>query len=85
MSGGGRSRRGFAARPRSADAWIAAPEASEPSPRRNANSARLTIDVTPDLRRRLKLAALQRGITLADLVRAMLAEAFPEDDQGRAP
>src|SRR3546814_4276773 len=59
-------RTGFASRPGAADAWIAGPEGAEaptaPSP--PVNSARLTIDVTPQLRQRLKLAALQRGATV---------------------
>ncbi len=62
---------GFAARPGAADRWIKAaePVALPPS---DAFTARLTIDVTPDTRRRLKRAALDRGTTLADLVRALI-------------
>lgn len=85
MNGRRQDNRAFAARPRSADAWITATEARAPQARRNANTARLTIDVAPQLRQRLKLAALQRGTTLADLVRDLLVQAFPDDDQGSAP
>ncbi|GAD48849.1 hypothetical protein NT2_04_02620 [Caenibius tardaugens NBRC 16725] len=86
MSGLGKSSRRFAARPRNVDAWISAGDGKPPAPRsRSVNTARLTIDVTPELRKRIKLAALQRGLTLADLLRAMLAEAFPDEDQGSAP
>lgn len=86
MSAPGKSSRRFAARPRNVDAWISAGDGKPPAPpSRSANTARLTIDVTPELRKRIKLAALQRGLTLADLLRAMLAEAFPDEDQGTAP
>ena len=43
-------------------------------------TARLTVDVTPGLRGRIKVAAFTRGLTVADMLRAMLAEAFPEPD-----
>ncbi len=76
-----RPKSGFVSRPGAAEAWIAAPEAvggrEPPSP---ANSARLTIDVTPDLRARIKVAAFRRGLTVATLVRDMLRDAFPERD-----
>lgn len=86
MSAPDKSSRRFAARPRNVDAWISAGDRKPPAPpSRSANTARLTIDVTPALRKRIKLAALQRGLTLADLLRAMLAEAFPDVDQGSAP
>lgn len=42
--------------------------------------ARLTIDVTTALRGRIKIAAFQRGLTVADMLRALLDEAFPEQD-----
>ena len=61
---------GFAARPGAADRWI---KATEPvSPPSDAFTARLTIDVTPDTRRQLKRAALDRGTTLANLVRTLI-------------
>ncbi len=85
MSAPDKSSRRFAAHPRNVDAWISAGDGKPPAPSRSANTARLTIDVTQELRKRIKLAALQRGLTLADLLRAMLAEAFPDDDQGSAP
>jgi hypothetical protein len=62
---------GFAARPGAADRWIKAAE-PVPSPPSDDFAARLTIDVTPETRRRLKRAALDRGTTLADLVRALI-------------
>ena len=73
-------KRGFAARPGDADAWIKSPQpAGGASAKDAAFTARLTIDVTPALRGRIKVAAFRRGLTVADMLRAMLADAFPEE------
>ncbi len=40
-------------------------------------TARLTIDVTPDLRGRIKITAFRRGITVADMLRDLFAREFP--------
>ena len=78
------SRRGsaspFAARPSAADAWVRTPEASMPSAR--AHTARLTIDVTPALRGRIKITAFERGITVAEMLRALLEREYGERDGG---
>jgi len=74
------TRRGFAARPGDAESWIKAPEA--PSHRGDGPSAftaRLTIDITPALRGRIKVAAFRRGITVADMLRDLFAREFPAD------
>ena len=42
-----------------------------------AFTARLTIDVTPGLRGRIKVAAFQRGITVADMLRDLLRANLP--------
>lgn len=72
------TRRGFAARPADPEHWI---KASDASPRRNDGAAdftaRLTIDVTPELRGRIKIAAFRRGVTVADMLRELLAREFP--------
>ena len=69
----------FAARPRDPDAWVRTPPAAEAAPEKaDAYTARLTIDVTPELRGRIKVAAFRRGQTVADMLRAMLEEAFPD-------
>jgi hypothetical protein len=71
------AKHGFAARLGDADSWVRAPE---PSIGRTPEfTARLTIDVTPALRGRIKIAAFQRGVTVADMLRALLDRAFPED------
>lgn len=72
-------KRGFAARPADPDSWI---KAGDAPPGRGgaaaAYTARLTIDVTPDLRGRIKVAAFSCGITVADMLRELLAREFPE-------
>ena len=61
------SKRGFAARPGDVESWI---KASDAPPRRMddgaAFTARPTIDVTPTLRGRIKVAAFQRGVIATD-------------------
>ncbi len=80
---GSDSRPGFTARPGSAERWVKTPETARP-PSADQHTARLTIDVTPALRRRLKLVALQRGQTVADMLRALFEREFP-NAQGDAP
>lgn len=76
---------GFVSRPRDVQAWIAAPEVeAQRAQPGTSNTARLTVDVTPQLRHRIKLAALGRGVTVSDMLREMLHQAFPEDG-ARAP
>lgn len=75
------SKRGFAARPADPESWI---KASEPPPARTVDgaafTARLTIDITPELRGRIKIVAFQRGVTVADMLREMLAREFPSTE-----
>ena len=74
------TRRGFASRPSDAESWIKAPEASAShAVEASAFTARLTIDVTPALRGRIKVAAFRRGATVADMLRDLLAREFPPD------
>ena len=71
-------KRGFATRPGDPETWI---KAADAPPARAADavlySARLTIDVTPDQRARIKIAAFGRGVTVADMLRELLAREFP--------
>jgi hypothetical protein len=73
-------KRAFAERPSDPDTWVRTPE---PPPNNGAKadlfSARLTIDVTPELRGRIKVAAFQRGITVADMLRDLLSREFPDN------
>jgi hypothetical protein len=73
------TKRGFAARPGDAESWIKASDAPHRVDDAPAFTARLTIDVTPALRGRIKVAAFQRGVTVADMLRALLAREFPTD------
>ncbi len=59
------SRRGFVSRPGDAEAWVRSPEAAGAASKGAACTARLTIDVTPALRGRIKVAAFRRGLTVA--------------------
>ncbi|SCM70128.1 conserved hypothetical protein [uncultured Pleomorphomonas sp.] len=73
-------KRGFAARPADPESWVKAAEAPPGRPSESAGfTARLTIDVTPALRGRIKIAAFQRGVTVADMLRDLLTRQFPEE------
>lgn len=71
------SRRGFAARPADPEHWIKAADSAPRDANAAGFTARLTIDVTPALRGRIKIVAFQRGITVADMLRELLAREFP--------
>ena len=81
---------GFAARPAATspadpESWIKAPEAQAPRDHDAAGfTARLTVDVTPEMRGRIKIAAFQRGLTAADMLRDLFIREFP-DTTGDAP
>lgn len=77
-------RRRFAARPADPETWIKAADA----PRNDEAArftARLTIDITLELRGRIKIVAFQRGITVADMLRDLLAREFPPNTDGDRP
>ncbi|MQW08212.1 hypothetical protein GHK45_32125 [Sinorhizobium meliloti] len=72
------AKRGFASRPGDAEYWIKA--ADTPQVRTDEATkftARLTVDITPELRGRIKVAAFRRGQTVADMLRELLAREFP--------
>jgi len=71
------SAHGFATRPGAAERWINAGPTAPPMSVA-AFSARLTIDVTPAMRQRLKLAAIAQNKTVADLMRALIDQHFPD-------
>lgn len=68
-----------------AEDWVLS-GASEPGAQLPAKAtvftARLTLDVTPQLRGRLKVSAFSQGITVADMLRALLEREFPNLDRG---
>lgn len=80
-----KSRRGFAARPSDPDAWVRTADRNDRDgvAKGEQFTARLTIDVTPDLRGRIKVIAFRRGVTVADMLRDLLAREFPDDDGGK--
>lgn len=72
------AKRGFAARPSDPEDWIKSADRADA--KRPDYNARLTIDITPELRGRIKIAAFERGVTVADMLRDLLARAFPEPE-----
>lgn len=68
----------FVSQPGNAARWVKSRGVRFP-PRRKRSpfAARLTIDVTPDLRARIKIAAFERGVTVAYMLRVLLLKAFP--------
>lgn len=72
------AKRGFAARPSDPEDWIKS--AGRTDTKRPDYNARLTIDITPELRGRIKIAAFERGVTVADMLRDLLAREFPEPE-----
>ncbi|MCB4767081.1 hypothetical protein LGR54_00545 [Ancylobacter sp. Lp-2] len=76
------SRRRFASRPVDPEHWIKASDAPPRDSDAGGFNARLTIDVTQDLRGRIKIAAFRRGVTVADMLRDLLAREFPPATEG---
>jgi hypothetical protein len=73
-------KRAFAAHPSDAEAWVHRATSTLPksTAEKDRFTARLTIDVTPGLRSRIKIAAFQRGITVAQMLRDLLSRHFPD-------
>ena len=77
-----RSKRiGIGARPPAhpqAEAWIRQGDADAVN-RGDLYTARLTLDITPAMRARIKVLAFTQGVTVAELLRALLEREFPEN------
>ncbi len=58
--------------------WVRQLDAPEAPAKASIYTARLTLDVTPALRGRIKVAAFRRGITAAEMLRALLEREFEE-------
>ena len=87
MSAQDRSK-GFAKRPSNPDDWVRTPNADRAASQMPSDyTGRLTVDITPELRGRIKIAAFRRGLTAADMLRTLLEREFPPaiDDAGSAP
>ena len=65
-----------------AQAWIRQANAVI-SGKADIYTARLTIDVTPTLRGRIKVIAFERGVTVAEMLRVLLEREF--DSKGATP
>jgi hypothetical protein len=76
----------FTSRPRDVETWVRASDVTGQKNGTKAHhfTARLTIDVTPDLRGRIKIAAFRRGITVAKMLRDLLSREFPPNPRGAA-
>lgn len=61
-----------------AEAWIRQGDGADLN-KGDLYTARLTLDVTPALRARIKVSAFTQGITVAELLRALLQREFPEN------
>ena len=78
---------GIGARPPAnphAEAWIRQGDANALG-KGDLYTARLTLDVTPALRARIKIVAFGRGVTVADLLRRLLEREFPEHRRENTP
>jgi hypothetical protein len=77
-------KRAFATRPSDPDTWVRTPEptTSQNGAKVDLFTARLTTEITPELRGHIKVAAFQRGITVAEMLRDLLCHEFPDDAGG---
>ncbi len=73
------SKRGFVTRPGDPDSWVRAPELPRARTPQEDFSARLTVDVTPALRGRIKVKAFRNGVTVAEMLRALLEREYPDE------
>lgn len=74
---------GIGARPPAnphAEAWIRQGDA-DALQKSDLYTARLTLDITPSMRARIKVSAFTRGVTVAEMLRALLEREFPENSQ----
>lgn len=62
-----------------ATVWVHREDGATAPVKATVFTARLTIDVTPALRGRIKVIAFQCGITAADMLRELLEREFAED------
>ncbi|WP_425895244.1 chromosome partitioning protein ParB [Ralstonia pseudosolanacearum] len=60
-----------------AEAWIRQGEANDIQ-KGDLYTARLTLDITPAMRARIKVSAFTQGVTVAELLRALLEREFPD-------
>ena len=81
MSPRNSKRVGIGARPPAnphAEAWVRQGDANGLQ-KGDLYTARLTLDITPAMRARIKILAFSQGVTVAELLRALLEREFPEN------
>lgn len=61
-----------------AEAWVRQGEA-DCLQKGDLYTARLTLDITPAMRARIKVCAFTQGVTVAELLRVLLEREFPEN------
>ncbi|WP_313023928.1 chromosome partitioning protein ParB [Pseudomonas lopnurensis] len=61
-----------------AEAWVRQGDADGLN-KGDLYTARLTLDITPAMRARIKVSAFTQGMTVADLLRRLLEREFPEN------
>lgn len=61
-----------------ASVWVQQVDAVMATAKASIYTARLTIDVTPAMRGRIKVVAFQRGVTAVEMLRELLEREFPE-------
>ena len=59
--------------------WVRQADSPQPVAKSDVYTARLTLDITPALRGRIKMAAIRRGVTAAEMLRDLLEHEFRED------
>ena len=83
-----RSKRvGIGARPPAnphAEAWIRQGD-TDALNKADLYTARLTLDVPPAMRARIKVSAFTRGVTVAELLRGLMEREFPENRTENLP
>ena len=62
-----------------ASTWVRQADTPDLPAKASVYTARLTIDVTPALRGRIKVVAFRNGVTAADMLRELLEREYPED------
>ena len=67
-----------------ADAWVRQGEGADIG-KADLYTARLTLDITPAMRARIKVSAFTQGVTVADLLRGLLEREFPEHRRENTP
>lgn len=60
------------------EAWVRQGETNEIH-KGDLYTARLTLDITPAMRARIKVSAFTQGVTVAELLRGLLDREFPEN------